>query len=492
MNQLVSYAQNFEDVILYRALKAVEGGCYVDVGAQSPDVDSVSRMFHGLGWRGVHVEPVQTYADLLEAARPNDLIIRAALGEQRGSLVFYEIPSTGLSTTDEAIAGRHKAEGFEVIETQVRVLLLDDVFEQSGFQDIHWLKIDVEGFEEQVIRGWRSGMRPWVVVVESTLPLSQVQSHHGWEPILLAKGYRFAYFDGLNRFYVSEHHAELLPAFGPGPNVFDDFSLSGVASQPFTRLLNQRIKDANEERHVQAQAYAAKLRAQQEKAQAQHKLMLAQQAQERVARQELEQALRQERERIEVEFAVFRRGAASTAMQLEITQRELADVQARADAMREAFAALNAHVTALSADRSELARVAHYWWVMAEQFREELEGIKASRSWRFTAPIRGLRGGHFPVRTFIKQGLRSVLARIMRRVISRPYLARPMQALLSVAPGVKARLRSIAVAYGFIAMSGGGQVVVLDPAATAPHSALSIKASRVLDDLEAALRMESK
>lgn len=481
MNQLVSYAQNFEDVILYRALKAVEGGCYVDVGAQSPDVDSVSRMFHGLGWRGVHVEPVQTYADLLEAARPNDLIIRAALGEERGTLVFYEIPSTGLSTTDEAIAGRHKAEGFEVIEIQVRVLRLDDVFTQSGFQDIHWLKIDVEGFEEHVIRGWHSDMRPWVVVVESTLPLSQVQSHHGWEPILLAKGYRFAYFDGLNRFYVSEQHAELMSAFGPGPNVFDDFSLSGVASQPFTRLLNQRVEDVR-----------AEMRAQQDKAQAQHELMLAQQEQERVARQDVEQTLRQEYGRVEAEFAVFRRGAASTAMQLELNQRKLADALVQVDAMRDAFAALNAHVTALSADRAELARVAHYWWVTAEQFREELEGIKASRSWRFTAPIRGLRGGHFPVRTFIKQGIRSVLARLMRRVISRPYLARPMQGLLSLAPGVKARLRNIAVAYGFIAAPGAGQVVVLDPAATASHPALSIKASRVLDDLEAALRMESK
>lgn len=456
MNQLVSYAQNFEDIILYRALKAVSGGCYIDVGAQSPEVDSVSRLFHGLGWRGVHVEPVQAYANQLEAARPGDLIVRAALGEQRGSLMFYEISSTGLSTTDEAIANRHKTEGFEVVETQVQVLLLDDVFAQSGFQDIHWLKIDVEGFEEQVIRGWHGEVRPWVVVVESTLPLSQVQSHHQWDPLLLAKGYRFAYFDGLNRFYVAEQHVELLSVFGPGPNVFDDFSLSGVASQPFTRLLNQRAEDAREEQ------------------------------------QEIEQALRQDYGRIEAEFAAFRRGAASTAMQLELTQRKLSNAQAQADAMRDTFATLNAHVTALSADRAELARVAHYWWVTAEQFREELNGIKASRSWRFTAPIRGLRGGHFPLRTFTKQSIRSVLARIMRRVISRPYLARPMQALLSLAPGVKARLRNIAVAYGFIAAPGASQVVVLDPTATASHPALSLKASRVLDDLEAALRMESK
>ena len=51
-----SYAQNFEDVILWRALKHVENGCYVDIGANDPVVDSVSLAFYERGWRGVHVE----------------------------------------------------------------------------------------------------------------------------------------------------------------------------------------------------------------------------------------------------------------------------------------------------------------------------------------------------------------------------------------------------------------------------------------------------
>jgi hypothetical protein len=34
-----------------------------------------------------------------------------------------------------------------------------------------------------------------------------------WEPALLAQGYRFAWFDGLNRFYVADKAAELLARF---------------------------------------------------------------------------------------------------------------------------------------------------------------------------------------------------------------------------------------------------------------------------------------
>ena len=66
MAHLISYAQNFEDIMLWRALARVEGGCYIDVGAQSPHVDSVSKVFYEHGWRGIHVEPMAMYAEELQ------------------------------------------------------------------------------------------------------------------------------------------------------------------------------------------------------------------------------------------------------------------------------------------------------------------------------------------------------------------------------------------------------------------------------------------
>ena len=80
--------------------------------------------------------------------------------------------------------------------------------------EIHWLKIDVEGAELQVLQGWHGSRRPWVLVVESTLPMSQEQNHETWDGLVVEKGYTFAYFDGLNRFYVSDAHPELAAAFG--------------------------------------------------------------------------------------------------------------------------------------------------------------------------------------------------------------------------------------------------------------------------------------
>ena len=138
---------------------------------------------------------------------------------------FFEFPGTGLGTVDAKLAAKHVAAGHAMREIVVpRVTLADVLAGCDG--EVHWLKIDVEGAELQVLQGWEpSKVRPWIVLVESTLPLTQAESHKPWEPLLVRKGYKFAYFDGLNRFYVSDEHPELLQALRCGANVFDEYVL---------------------------------------------------------------------------------------------------------------------------------------------------------------------------------------------------------------------------------------------------------------------------
>lgn len=78
--------------------------------------------------------------------------------------------------------------------------------------------------------------------MESTLPLTQVQSHDRWEGLLIDKGYTFVYFDGLNRYYVSDKHPQLRAAFAAPPNVFDEFALNGTASATFHLLIQQKYE----------------------------------------------------------------------------------------------------------------------------------------------------------------------------------------------------------------------------------------------------------
>ncbi|HWK65515.1 MAG TPA: FkbM family methyltransferase [Rhizobiaceae bacterium] len=236
---IISYAQNFEDVILWRALKHIERGFYIDIGAQDPVIDSVSLAFYEQGWRGVHVEPNSDYADKLRKARPEEQVIEFAISREAAEIAFYEIDDTGLSTGKMDIALRHQAEGLAVRRVVKQCQPLSVILDAYRDREVHWLKIDVEGMEDQVIDSWPpSAVRPWVVVVESTKPNSPEQNYMSWEPKLLKLGYEFVYFDGLNRFYVSADHPEVKDTFGPGPNFFDDFVLSGTASAPFSQKMN--------------------------------------------------------------------------------------------------------------------------------------------------------------------------------------------------------------------------------------------------------------
>lgn len=249
---IISYAQNFEDVMLWRALKSVAKGRYIDVGAQHPRIDSVSQAFFEKGWTGVHIEPAAEYAALLRAERPGDKVIEAAISSRRGQASFYRIPGTGLSSLDARAGNSGRSRGFDVVDEVVRTITLDDVFEGTD-QDVHWLKIDVEGHEKSVLKGWKSDVRPWIVLIESTAPASTRETHQAWEQLVLEKGYIFVWFDGLNRFYVSQDHRDLADSFSSPPNVFDTFQLSGEATSTFAALLNERVTRAVEEGNVHRQ-----------------------------------------------------------------------------------------------------------------------------------------------------------------------------------------------------------------------------------------------
>ena len=241
---MISYAQNFEDVMLWRALKHIERGFYIDIGAQDPVVDSVSLAFYEQGWRGVHVEPTPAYAQALRVARPDETVVQAAVGAEAALIPIYEVADTGLSTGNAHFARLHGESGFPSTPIEVPCIRLSELLARWAERDLHWIKIDVEGMEASVLRSWApSPVRPWILVVEATVPRSPEPSFRDWEPIVLTLGYRFAYFDGLNRFYVHEAHLDLLSAFAAPPNVFDAFELSGLACNAFCNRLNAALSE---------------------------------------------------------------------------------------------------------------------------------------------------------------------------------------------------------------------------------------------------------
>lgn len=506
MDYLISYAQNFEDIMLWRALGHVEHGRYIDVGAQSPHVDSVSKVFYEHGWRGIHVEPMPMYADELRRARPDETVIQAAVARVAGVLPFFEFPDTGLSTTDRGIGTRHIDAGFAGKDSVVAAVTLDDVLARGGAAgaDVHWLKIDIEGGEYDALRGWKDdSILPWVVVVESTQPLTATESYGDWEPLLLGKGYRFAYFDGLNRFYVSPQHPGLLDAFKAGPNLFDGFALGGAANSPFCSRLNEQMKQLREETAAALEASSQqRTQAEREGAERIVELQAASALLEQAAATERADHQRRERDLIGQLAVALQRELALAGQVKEAMQREL-EAFGKLDSVRNEHQRLSDEHRLLR-DEHALAKTrlqhhqeaAHRWWLAAERLRRDLDEVLGSHSWRATAPLRNLRRNVSAVRAGARQRLRAIVVRGMRKAIATPFLRRPAVAVLGLQPSLKQRLRGLARNEGLIEGGdspvhavGGGSAGCACPPGVQPRRApaLSRQARKVLDDLEQAI-----
>jgi FkbM family methyltransferase len=412
----VSYAQNFEDVMLWRALKHIEKGFYIDVGAQDPVVDSVSKAFYEHGWRGIHIEPVPQYAELLRKDRPDETVLQVALADTEGTLELNVILDTGLSTAVDAYAQRHQEKrGFEHERICVPVSTLKSALNSLLGKDVHWLKIDVEGFEEKVLKGWDSqSLRPWVIVVEATIPDSPETDYASWEPILIVADYQFVYFDGLNRFYVAKEHAELAEAFSCPPNVFDSVQLSGLASSELCRGLIESHHTSEKELLARAENAVAELNATNERT-----------AQLKARAVWLENEWTASKQRVE----------------------ELCQSAGRIEAE-------------LMAERQKSERLATALAV-ADQLDRELQSVYSSKSWRITWPLRktmqvikwvlALPMGtvqwtlHLP-----KRVAKPLVVWAMRKTLSNPRLKSCALNMLGKHPQLKLHLRQFAIRSGLL------------------------------------------
>lgn len=210
----VSYAQNWEDVLLHRCFEAQETGFYVDLGAYDPVAGNVTKALYDRGWCGINVEPGSVF-HALAAARPRDVNLRLLVLDRTGEAGFVEADDRGMS---------HIAEDTEAPTTIMPCDTLQQILQSHAVgRSIDFLKVDVEGAEGAIVRStnWRL-FRPRLMIFEATLPWSTTLCNQEWEPTILAHGYIRAYFDGINCFYVAEEAwPELSRCFQAPVNVLD-------------------------------------------------------------------------------------------------------------------------------------------------------------------------------------------------------------------------------------------------------------------------------
>jgi FkbM family methyltransferase len=343
----ISYSQNFEDVLLWRALGHIKNGFYIDVGANDPVEHSVTNAFYERGWHGINIEPLPSFQQAFIEQRPRDINLAVAAGASESEISLFDVPAVnGWASNDKAVAEAHRAEGFAVVELTVPQRTLNAICEEHVRGDIHFLKIDVEGFEGEVLRGIDlTKWRPWILVVEATIPNSRRTNHETWEHLITAHNYHFAYFDGLNRYYVAGEQIQLRETISVQANVFDEFISSHLdAAWKATKDVHERLKKVEQEagEHLQ-------------------------EAGERI--QKADQRVQKADERVEKAVEL------THSLDLQLQDMRMQKIQLEVS-LNDIISSLNASLADISHHRQALLR--------------ELSVVYASRSWKITRPLRWL------------------------------------------------------------------------------------------------------
>jgi FkbM family methyltransferase len=201
------YAQWGEDVVLENFLRGdPTEGCFIDVGCFHPRKYSNTWRLYRKGWRGINIDVDPVKLEVFRLVRPGDENVCCAVGREAGTATLYAFGHYSvLSTLDAAKAAEYRALGYDCEERAVEVRTLSAIYEASRFRGrkIALLSIDVEGFEESVLRSLDFARhRPALILVEFHVPtLARMQADPKYRLLTAELGYELVNWTGLTAFF---------------------------------------------------------------------------------------------------------------------------------------------------------------------------------------------------------------------------------------------------------------------------------------------------
>lgn len=197
-----------EDALLWYYLTEVlsfrQKGFYVDVGCNDPVQHSNTYRLYQLGWRGIAIDADQDLVERYAKVRPRDVAVTALVSDVEKEMKFHVFEGTEGSTADEQSAST-LSKTKKIKETRkLRSTTLTAILERFNCpEEFQLLKIDVEGYDEAVLRSVDlRRYRPRIVFIE--IHNQTVESVVNTEvyKILAHQGYKMVSLAGYNGIFV--------------------------------------------------------------------------------------------------------------------------------------------------------------------------------------------------------------------------------------------------------------------------------------------------
>ena len=207
-----SYAQQGEDLVASRCLRQFfnkllrHGGFYVDCGAHHPVKDSVTKLMHDHGWRGINIDVQIERIDAFKKYRPDDVSLLTAVTDHNGTITMH-MPERGIalqSSVDPKIVEFFEERGVAMLAREVPARTLTSILdEHAPNQHIDFLNLDVEGCEMPALMGLDfERYAPSLIAVEvHGSNLDEITKNEVFV-LLKSKGYNFVASTVITHFFV--------------------------------------------------------------------------------------------------------------------------------------------------------------------------------------------------------------------------------------------------------------------------------------------------
>lgn len=181
-------------------------GMFAEVGANDPIIGSQTAELEKQGWFGVLVEPLPHLASRLRKERASR-VIEAACGSP--AMAGRRLPLAVDGAHSSLDPNRIHARWDRNERILVDVVTLTSALDQAGLQQVDFLSIDAEGFQEEVLLGLDFvKFRPRLILVEDHL--LGLRTHR----YLVNNGYKLVRRTGLNGWYVPQEVGFAVSLFG--------------------------------------------------------------------------------------------------------------------------------------------------------------------------------------------------------------------------------------------------------------------------------------